>query len=295
MQCPIGPVPDPRLETMVITVFSRAPRPKEAAKAAEEAAAAEERRKAAAAEDAEVEAAFAEGFAAMEDDESDDDEEEDGGGEQEGAPTESVEAASAAAASAAASSESATAEPDPAESTAASSESATAEPGGESLTAAGLFGEDDGDGGSSAEAATTELAASTAIQPSGVQQNEGSAIERIEAVRKAAVQQAKQAGASVKKQNEAGWRARWDAVTHELCERGDLRATFKLSDTAYATQRTAFKKAYMAAVEARRSAGDEVPAKPYIDVEGEYTAITCGWKEYGGWAGREPAVRCRRG
>ena len=47
MQGPIGPVPDPRPLTMLITVWSRKPRPSEANKAADKAAAAEEKRKAA--------------------------------------------------------------------------------------------------------------------------------------------------------------------------------------------------------------------------------------------------------
>ena len=81
-------------------------------------------------------------------------------------------------------------------------------------------------------------------------------------------------------------RARWEAVVREV-QRGDLRTTYALSSAAYGAQRIACEKAYRAEADARRAAGGEAPSDLYTDVEGEYTAITCGWTACGRHAARD--------
>lgn len=247
-------VPDPRPQrAMPITVWSRAPRASEKAKAAEKAAEAEERRKAAEAEDAEWDAAFAEaGYWDDEGDEGDEHDEDD--------PPTTAPAAPAAASTA-----------------------PTEEPAGPS--AAATVG--------STEPATATPGTVEPVPPSGMQQqdSDGRIEAAVKAAREAAVEQAKQEGKSTWKQTQAGVqagvRARWYAVVRKVLTCGDLRATFKLSDADYAAQRSACKKAYSAAKEARRSAGGEVPSEQPIHAEREYTAITCGWKACNGHAARD--------
>ena len=125
-------------------------------------------------------------------------------------------------------------------------------------------------------------------------QSEGSANGRIETAVKAAadaaLQHAKHAGQSCNKQTDAGVRAgkraRWDVTTREVRE-CDLRRDFKLSDAAYSVQRSACRKAYNVAVDARRPAAGDVSSSHYAAVEGQYTAISCGWSACSGHAARD--------
>ena len=70
-------------------------------------------------------------------------------------------------------------------------------------------------------------------------------------------------------------------MQHEICACDDLRAAFRLSDKARASQRSAIATTYEQAVKAR----DEAPSLERLDRE--YTPITSGLTACGGYAGRD--------
>lgn len=165
----------------------------------------------------------------------------------------------------------------------------TAEPAGSAAAAS-----PEPDIAAAPEPAMAAPGAATTAQLGGTQQSETSANERIEAAvqtaREAAEQQAQQADKSSKKQKDAavvraGVRARWDAMTREVRECGDLRTAFKLSDDVYAAQIIACRKAYTAVAKARGSVDGEVPSD--CRVPDKYTPISCGWKAVSGHAARD--------